>query len=335
MKTIRLVLALAAAVTLGSSAANAAEEKLVNASYDVSREFYKNFNEAFAADWKTKTGNDLVVEQTHAGSSKQARAVIDGLEADVVTLNQTGDIDALVKAGLVSADWQKKFPHGASAYQSVTSFIVRKGNPKKIKDWDDLTRDGVQVALVNPKTGGNGRYSFLAAYGYALKKHGGDHAKAKEFVAKLYKNVPVLDTGGRAATTTFAQRGIGDVLVTFEAETYLVKKEFGVDEFEAVVPPSSVLSTFPFAVVEKVADKHGTRKAAEAYLTYLSSPVGQEIAAKNFYRPNSPEVAVRYAAQFPKVELVDVDKEFGGWAKAQETFFKDGGVFDQIYTGAQ
>ena len=335
MKTMRLLMAFVTLASLLGVQAEAAEEKLVNASYDVSREFYKNFNEAFAAEWKSKTGADLTIEQTHNGSSKQARAVIDGLEADVVTLNQTGDVDALVKAGLVGADWAKKFPYDASAYRSVTGFIVRKGNPKKIKDWDDLIRDDVKVALVNPKTGGNGRYTFLAAYGYALKKYGADEAKAKEFIAKLYKNVPVLDTGGRAATTTFAQRGIGDVLVTFEAETYLVQKEFGAGDFEAVVPPTSILATFPFAVVDSVVNKRGTRKIAEAYLAYLSSPIGQEIAAKNFYRPNAPEIAARYASQFPKVDLVDVDGQFGGWAKAQKTFFDDGGVFDQIYTGAK
>ena len=309
-----------------------AEEKLLNASYDVSREFYKDLNASFVADWKSKTGKAIEIQQSHGGSSKQARAVLDGLEADVVTLNQVNDVTELVKAGLVSADWQKQFLYDASAYTSVTAFIVRKGNPKNIKDWDDLVRDDVKIALVNPKTGGNGRYSFLGAYGFALKKYGGDEAKAKEFVAKLYKNVPVLDTGGRAATTTFAQRGIGDVLITFEAEVYLVRQEFGADDYQVVVPPLTILADFPFAIVNKVADKHGTRPLAEAYLRYIVSEPGQEIAAKNFYRPNSPAVAKKFADRFAKVELIDVERAFGGWGKAQQTFFSDGGVFDQIYT---
>jgi len=310
----------------------AAAEKLLNASYDVSREFYKALNPEFAAAWKAETGNAVEIQQTHNGSSKQARAVIDGLEADVVTLNQVNDIAELVKAGLVSADWQKQFPYDASAYTSVTAFIVRKGNPKNIKDWSDLIRDDVKIALVNPKTGGNGRYTFLAAYGWALDKFGGDATKANEFVKKLYANVPVLDTGGRAATTTFAQRGIGDVLVTFEAEVFLVRQEFGAADFEVIVPSRTILADFPFAVVNKVVDKRGTRALAEAYLRYIVSEPGQKIAAKNYYRPNSPAVAAEYASQFPQVTLIDVQKEFGGWAAAQERFFKDGGVFDQIYT---
>ncbi|MBY0276498.1 sulfate ABC transporter substrate-binding protein [Candidatus Binatia bacterium] len=316
-------------------AAAASEQKLLNASYDVSREFYKDLNASLIADWKAKNGTAIEIEQSHNGSSKQARAVIDGLEADVVTLNQVNDIGQLVKAGLVAPDWQKKFPYDASAYKSVTAFIVRKGNPKNIRDWQDLVRDDVKIALVNPKTGGNGRYTFLAAYGWALNEYGGDEAKAKEFVKKLYANVPVLDTGGRAATTTFAQRGIGDVLVTFEAEVYLVRQEFGADGYEVVVPSRTILADFPFAIIEPVVDKHGTRTLAEAYLRYIVSDEGQEIAAKNFYRPNSKAVAEKYAAQFAKVDLIDVQQLFGGWSKAQQTFFDDGGVFDQIYTLAK
>jgi sulfate transport system substrate-binding protein len=312
--------------------AGAAEQKLLNASYDVSREFYKDLNAALIADWKAKHGAAIEIEQSHGGSSKQARAVIDGLEADVVTLNQVSDVNALVKAGLVASDWQKKFPYDASAYTSVTAFVVRKGNPKNIRDWDDLVRDDVKIALVNPKTSGNGRYSFLAAYGWALGKFGGDQEKAKAFVKKLYANVPVLDTGGRAATTTFAQRGIGDVLITFEAEVYLVRQEFGADGFEVVVPSRTILADFPFAIVDPVVAKHGTRDLAEAYLRYIVSDEGQEIAAKNYYRPNSKAVADKYAQQFAKVDLIDVQQEFGGWSKAQATFFDDGGVFDQIYT---
>jgi sulfate transport system substrate-binding protein len=324
-------LALAVAA-LSPAPVRAAEQKLLNASYDVSREFYKYLNPAFATAWKAKTGNDVVIEQSHNGSSKQARAVLDGLAADVVTLNQVGDIDALVKGGLVASDWRTKFPYDSSAYKSVTAFIVRKGNPKKIHNWNDLIRDDVKIALVNPKTGGNGRYTFLAAYGYALKAFGGDKAKAKAFITTLYKNVPVLDTGGRAATTTFAQRGIGDVLITFEAEVYLIRQEFGAGDFEAIVPPITVLADFPFAVIDKVVEKHGTRAVADAYLNYIVSEPGQEIAAKNFYRPNSPAVAAKYAKQFPATELIDVDAVFGGWGKAQETLFNDGGLFDQIYT---
>jgi len=327
-----LALAFGLAVCLLAVAPASATETLLNASYDVSREFYKALNPEFAAAWKSETGNEVEIQQSHGGSSKQARAVIDGLEADVVTLNQVNDVAELVKAGLVSADWQKQFPYGASAYTSVTAFIVRKGNPKNIRDWEDLIRDDVKIALVNPKTGGNGRYTFLAAYGFALKKLGGDAKKANAFVKKLYANVPVLDTGGRAATTTFAQRGIGDVLVTFEAEVFLVRQEFGAEDFEVVVPSLTILADFPFAVVNKVVDKRGTRELAQTYLRFIVSESGQKIAARNYYRPNDPKVAAEYAAQFPTVSLIDVQKEFGGWSAAQEKFFKDGGVFDQIYT---
>lgn len=304
-----------------------AADKLLNVSYDVSREFYREINEAFIK----KKGGTVEIEQSHAGSSKQARAVIDGLQADVVTLNQSTDIDALVKANLVSGDWRKQFPQQSSAYHSVTAFIVRKGNPKQIKDWDDLIRPEVTIALVNPKTGGNGRYTFLAAWGYALKKFSGDEQKAKEFVGKIYGNVPVLDLGGRAASTTFALRGIGDVLITFEAEVELFKRELGGNNFEQVLPSLTVLSDFPFAVVDKVVARNGTGTLAREYLRFIQSEEGQEIAANHFYRPISPTVAAKHAGRFPKVNLIDVETKFGGWKKAQETFFNDGGIFDQIY----
>jgi sulfate/thiosulfate-binding protein len=331
-----VVLLLGAGLCLEVAHGRAAEEKkLLNASYDVSREFYGELNPAFEKTWQQTNGGPIVVEQSHQGSSKQARAVIDGLEADVVTLNQIGDIDALVKAGLVNPDWRDKFPNHSSAYKSVSAFVVRKGNPKQINDWGDLVRDDVKIALVNPKTGGNGRYVFLAAYGFALQKFGGDRDKANAFVKKLYENVPVLDTGGRAATTTFAQRGIADVLITFEAEAHMVKKEFPKEEFQVVLPSVSVLADFPLAIVDKIADKRGTRAAAEAYLAYIGSEPGQEIAARNFYRPNLPTVAEKYAKQFPEVTVIDVDEQFGGWTTAQQTFFNDGGVFDQIYTAGK
>lgn len=312
------------------AATAAAQDSLSNASYDVSREFYKDFNAAFTAHWAKTKSHKLEITQTHAGSSKQARAVIDGLEADVVTLNQTTDIDALVKAGLVSADWASQFPHAAAPYTSISAFVVRKGNPKGIKDWSDLVRPDVQVIVVNPKTSGNGRYAFLAAYAYALKANGGDEAKANEFIKQFYKNVPVLDTGGRASTQTFAQRGVGDVLVTFESETALISEEFGQDKFESVIPSSSVISKFPVAIVNKVADKRASREVAKAYLDYLFTPEGQEIAAKNHYRPSDPAALAK--VQFAQTELLDPEAKWGSWSAISKKFFDDGGVFDQIYT---
>jgi sulfate transport system substrate-binding protein len=324
---------IAALVSTAGLFGASAQDSLSNASYDVSRELYKDVNAAFAEDWKAKTGKTVEITQTHAGSSKQARAVIDGLETDVVTLNQTTDIEALLKAGLVSEDWAKQFPNGASPYQSITAFVVRKGNPKGIKDWADLVRLDVKIALVNPQTGGNGRYTFLAAYAYALKANGGDKDKAKEFIAKFYKNAPVLDTGGRAATQTFAQRGIGDVLVTFESETALISKEFGEGKFEAVIPSISVLSDHPVAIINKVVDKRGSRDLAKAYLDFLFSDKGQELIAKNYYLPYSPAYRDQAGERFGQAELVNPVERWGSWSAISKEFFADGGLFEQVYTG--
>jgi sulfate transport system substrate-binding protein len=308
-----------------------AETSLLNVSYDPTRELYKAYNEAFAKHWKATTGEDVTIESSHGGSGKQARSVIDGLEADVVTLALAYDIDEIsAQGGLIDPAWQKRLPDNSTPYTSTIVFLVRKGNPKNIKDWPDLVKNDVQVITPNPKTSGGARWNYLAAWGYALKANNGDEAKAKEFVGQLFKHVPVLDTGARGATTTFVQRGIGDVLIAWENEAMLALKELGKDQFELVVPSVSILAEPPVAVVDKVADKHGTRKVAEAYLEYLYSPEGQEIAAQNYYRPRDPKVAEKYAGSFPKVSLFTID-EFGGWQKAQKTHFADGGVFDQIY----
>lgn len=306
--------------------------QLLNVSYDPTRELYQDFNQAFAKEYKAKTGQDVEIQQSHGGSGKQARSVIDGLAADVVTLALAADIDALHNNGnLIPADWQKRLPNNSSPYTSTINFLVRKGNPKGIKDWDDLIKPGVEVITPNPKTSGGARWNFLAAWGYALKKYGNDQEKAKDFVAKLYKNVPVLDSGARGATTTFVQRGLGDVLIAWESDAFLSVKELGRDKFEIVYPSVSILAEPPVSIVDKVVDQKGTRKVATAYLEYLYSPEGQEIAAKNFYRPRSSEVAEKYGKQFPKIELFTIDEVFGGWTKAQKTYFDDGGVFDKIY----
>lgn len=318
------------ALVLASGTAQA-DVSLLNVSYDVTREFYKDFNPAFAKYWKAKAGETVTVNQSHGGSSKQIRSVVDGLEADIVTMNQANDIDVLADAKLISRDWQKRLPHESVPTTSTTVFLVRKGNPKKVKDWDDLVKPGVSVVVPNPKTSGNGRYSYLAAWGYAIKKNG-DTAKAKEFVASLFKNVPVLDTGGRGATTTFVQRGIGDVLLTFENEVYLIQKELGGDQFEVVYPSISIEAENPVALVDKVVDKHKTRTVAQAYLEYLYSEEGQEIAARHHLRPRLESVAAKHASEFRKISLFTVDEIFGGWQKAQKSHFADGGVFDQIYT---
>jgi sulfate transport system substrate-binding protein len=324
---------LAFLAALISGAASAAEVKLLNVSYDPTRELYQEYNTAFAKYWKEKTGDDVVISQSHGGSGKQARAIIDGLEADVATLALAADINALHdKADLIPADWQSRLKLNSAPYTSTIVLLVRKGNPKNIKDWNDLIKPGVSVITPNPKTSGGARWNFLAAWGYALKHNHDDQAKAQEFVGKLYGNVPVLDSGARGSTVTFAERGLGDVLITWENEAYLVKKEFGDDKFDIVFPSLSILAEPPVAVIDKNVDKHGTRAVAQAYLEYLYSPVGQEIAAKNYYRPTDPKVAKKYAKQFNKLDLITIDKVFGGWAKAQKEYFADGGVFDQIYT---
>ncbi|WP_293936481.1 sulfate ABC transporter substrate-binding protein [Iodobacter sp.] len=321
---------LLAAIALSTSLPAFADSTLLNVSYDVMRDFYKDYNPAFAKYWKAKSGEELTIQMSHGGSSKQARSVIDGLQADVVTMNQHNDIDAIAdKAKLLPADWAKRLPDDAAPFTSLQVLIVRKGNPKGIKDWNDLTKAGVGVIVPNPKTSGNGRYTYLAAWGYAAKLPGGNDAKAREFVASVFKNVPVLDAGGRAATTTFMQRQIGDVLVTFENEAEMIAKEFGRGNFEVVYPSVSIEAEPPVAIVDKVVDKKGTRKQAEEYLKYLWSPAGQEIAAQNYLRPRDKAIAAKYAKQFPAIKLFAIE-EFGGWQKAQKTHFEDGAIYDQI-----
>jgi len=310
----------------------AAEVNLLNVSYDPTRELYQDFNAAFSKHWLEKTGDKVTVKASHGGSGKQARAIIDGLDADVATLALAYDIDQLADKGkLIPKDWQKRLPHNSSPYTSTIVLLVRKGNPKGIKDWDDLVKPGVSVITPNPKTSGGARWNYLAAWAFAQKKFGNDEAKTKDFVAKLLKNVPVLDTGARGSTTTFVERGIGDVLLAWENEAFLAQKELGVGKFEIVVPSLSILAEPPVTVVDKFAKKHGTEKVAKAYLDYLYTEEGQEIAAKNYYRPTLESVAKKYEHQFPKVKLVTIDGEFGGWAKAQKEHFSDGGTFDKIY----
>ena len=334
MNSSRLARALAITAALFATlAAGAAEVTLLNVSYDPTRELYQQYDAAFATYWKAKTGDAVAVKQSHGGSGKQARSVIDGIEADVVTLALAYDIDEIAeKAKLLDPQWQKRLRHNSSPYTSTYIFLVRKGNPKGIRDWGDLVKPGVSVVTANPKTSGGARWGYLAAYGYALRQPGGSDAKARDFIARLFRQVPVLDSGARGATVTFADRGIGDVLLAWENEAHLALKEFGPEKFEIVYPPTSILAEPPVAVVDKVVDKRGTRKVAEAYLDYLYSPEGQEIAAKNFYRPIDDKVAAKYATQFPKIALFTIDDVFGGWAKAQKTHFADGGVFDQIYS---
>jgi len=317
------------ALTIGSSAA---ETKLLNASYDVTREFYQEFNPLFAAYWKEKTGDTVIINQSHGGSSKQARAVIDGLEADVLTMNQSLDIDMVhERAGLLPADWAERLPNHSVPFSSTIVFLVRKGNPAGIKDWDDLVRPGVSLIIPNPKTSGNGRYSYLAAWGYALEKWGGDHAKARDFVSRLFANVPILDTGGRGATTSFVQRGIGDVLLTFENEAALALKESGGNKLEVIVPSLSVSAENPVVWVDKVVAKHGTEQIARAYLEYLYSSPAQELAARHNFRPQNPAIFAKHADHFQQLKLLSVDQIAGGWHKAQEAHFAEGALFDQIY----
>jgi sulfate/thiosulfate-binding protein len=321
----------AVVIALVAQSAYAADVTLLNVSYDPTRELYQDFNQAFARQWKAKTGDNVTIKQSHGGSGKQARSVIDGLSADVVTLALAYDIDEIAQRGLIAQDWQKRLPHNSSPYTSTIVFLVRKGNPKGIKDWGDLIKPGIAVITPNPKTSGGARWNHLAAWGYALKQPGGNEASAKEFIGKLYKNVPVLDSGARGATTTFVERGIGDVLLAWENEALLAIKELGPEKVEIVAPSVSILAEPPVAVVDKTVDKRGTRKVAEAYLQHLYSDEGQEIAAQNYYRPISDKVAKKYATQFPKVKLFTIEEVAGGWTKAQKAHFADGGVFDQIY----
>jgi sulfate/thiosulfate-binding protein len=315
---------------LGAIPASAVE--LLNVSYDPTRELYQDVNQAFAAQWKQQTGQTVTIRNSHGGSGKQARSVIDGLEADVVTLGLAYDIDEIAdKSGRIARDWQKRLPENSSPYTSTIVFVVRKGNPKGIKDWDDLTKPGVAVIAPNPKTSGGARWAYLGAWGYALQKPGGNDGSAKEFVRKLYKNVPVLDSGARGSTTTFGQRNIGDVLVSWENEAYLLVKELGKDKFQIVTPSVSILAEPPVAVVDKNVDKHGTRAAAEGYLKFLYTDAGQELAVKHHYRPRSAAIAKKHAGELSTVKLFTVDQVFGGWQKAQATHFADGGTFDQIY----
>jgi sulfate transport system substrate-binding protein len=326
----KFALALVAFATL--TAANAGNVTLLNVSYDPTRELYKDINAAFAKDWKAKTGDTVAIKQSHNGSGASARAIIDGLDADVATLALAYDIDVIAqKAKLLPADWQKRLPENSTPYTSTYVFLVRKGNPWKIHDWSDLVKPGIQVVTPNPKTSGGARWAYLAAWAYALKAPGGNPDKAKAFVQALYKHVPVLDTGARGATTTFVQRGIGDVQLTWENEAYLALKEYGADKFEIIYPKRSILAEPPVALLDKNVDRHGTRKVADAYLRFLYTKEAQEIEAKNFYRPRDPAVLKAFAKQFPAIPMVTVDEVFGGWQKAQQVHFADGGVFDQIY----
>lgn len=323
----RLLLAATAVAGLILSSASAwSADKLLNASYDVGRELFVAINKAYVAEHP-----DVTIDQSHAGTSKQARAIVEGLAADVVTFNQVPDIDFLVKNGYVSADWQKSFPDNASPFYSLPSFLVRAGNPKNIKDWDDLARDDVQIVFPNPKTSGNARYTYLAAYAYGLEKFGGDAEKVKEFVGKIFSHVPVFDTGGRASTTTFAERGIGDVLITFESETQGIAKEYGTDKYETVTPSISLLAEFPVAIVDKVADENGSRDLAKSYLEFLYTPEGQKIEAEYSLRVRDEKVAAEFKDKFPPVRLVTVEDVFGGWEKVQKEHFAEGALLDQIY----
>jgi sulfate/thiosulfate transport system substrate-binding protein len=321
----------AAAATFGFGAQASAQTAMLNVSYDPTREFYQEVDKAFAAQWKSQTGQAVAIRQSHGGSGAQARSVLDGLQADVVTLALAYDIDALANRGLVARDWQTRLPDNASPYTSTIVFLVRHGNPKHIKDWDDLVKPGVSIVTPNPKTSGGARWNYLAAWAYALNRPGGNEQTAKDFVAKLYRNAGVLDSGARGATTSFVQRGLGDVLVAWENEAFLAQKEFGADKFEIVVPSASILAEPPVAVVDQVVDRRGTRKLAEAYLKFLYSDEGQRLAAQNFYRPRSANVPADLTAKFSKLKLYTVDATFGGWAKAQKTHFVDGGTFDAIY----
>jgi len=332
MRRIKIAIILFLALLAACSSGKGAKLSILNVSYDPTRELYEDINAAFGKQWQAKKGEAVEFKQSHGGSGKQARSVIDGLEADVVTLALAYDIDSIAeKAQLLPSDWQKRLPDNSSPYTSTIVFLVRKGNPKGIKDWDDLIKPGIGVITPNPKTSGGARWNYLAAWGYALKLPGGDEAKAKDFVAKLLKNVPVLDSGARGATTTFVERGIGDVLIAWESEALLATKDLGKDKFEIVVPSVSILAEPPVALVDKVVDKHRTREVAQAYLDFLYTPEGQEIIARHYFRPRDASIVSKYSAQFPKLNLFTVDELFGGWQKAQKAHFADGGSFDQIY----
>ena len=324
-----------ALLAFSGTVAQAAEVRLLNVSYDPTRELYQDVNKAFARQWQASTGDTVTIKQSHGGSGKQARAVIDGLDADVVTLALAYDTDALAERGLLAKDWQKRFANNASPYTSTIVFLVRKGNPKQIRDWNDLVKPGVAVITPNPKTSGGARWNHLAAYAYALRQPGGNEATAKDFLSRLYRNVPVLDSGARGATTTLVERGIGDVLLAWENEALLAIRELGPDKVDIVVPSISILAEPAVAVVDKVVDKRGTRKVAQAYLQYLYTDEAQDLIAKHYYRPSTEKAAKKYAAQFPKLKLVTVDDTFGGWTNAQKTHFADGGLFDQIYQPGQ
>jgi sulfate transport system substrate-binding protein len=326
------IIAALALLAAGSLPLHAAEVSLLNVSYDPTRELYQDFNKAFAAHWKKAAGDAVKLKQSHGGSGKQARAVIDGLAADVVTLALAYDVDEIAQRGLIAKDWQKRLPHNSAPFTSTIVFLVRKGNPRGIKDWHDLAKPGTAVITPNPKTSGGARWNYLAAWGYALKQPGGSEKSAQDFLGKVYKNVPVLDSGARGSTTTFVERGIGDVLITWENEALLAIRELGPDKVEIIVPSLSILAEPPVAVVDKVVDRRGTRKLAEAYLNYLYSEEGQAIAAQNYYRPTDDKVAKKYASQFPKLKLLTIDEVAGGWAKAQKAHFADGGLFDRLYT---
>jgi sulfate/thiosulfate-binding protein len=339
MKTIKTFARLALALALiapSAGTAGAQQVTLLNVSYDPTRELYKDINAAFAREWKRRTGQDVEVKQSHGGSGAQARAVIDGLEADVVTLGLAYDIDEIAQRGkTIPADWQKKLPHNSTPFASTVAFVVRKGNPKHIRDWNDLVREDVQVITANPKTSGGARWNYLAAWGYALQRNKGSEAAARDFISRLYKNVPVLDAGARGSTTTFAERGIGDVLIAWENEALLATKQLGPDKFDIVIPSVSILAEPPVAVNEVVAAKHGTTKVARAYLEYLYTDSAQAIGAKHYFRPTGPRSLARFGSAFPTVPQFTVDQLFGGWAKAQRTHFADGGVFDQVYSVAK
>jgi len=328
----RTALAVALAGSVLSSHAQPAPVTLLNVSYDPTRELYVDYNAAFAKHWKAKTGQSVTIKQSHGGSGKQARSVIDGIDADVVTLALAGDVDALVKnGGLVPKDWQKRLAHNSAPYTSTIVFLVRKGNPKGIKDWDDLARPGVAVITPNPKTSGGARWNYLAAWEFAKRKHNGSDAKAKEFVGRLYKNVPVLDAGARGASITFVQRNVGDVLVAWENEAFLALKEFGADKFQIIVPSVSILAEPSVTLVDRNVDKKGTRAVAAAYLDHLYSDEGQDIAGRHYYRPTGDKARAKYASQFPTLTLFTIDQGFGGWTKADKDHFADGALFDQIY----